>query len=162
MSNWKNSESWNRGQEVESEFAQLLRKRDPDFRKASKSEQFMHIDYKCKFGTIDVKAQKRVSRSDNSEQDNLIWLEFRNVQGKSGWLNSHVGIIAFERENDFVLAHRENILYWAQRVCDLDNIVEYSKQALYKGYTRKGRKDLISIVKMDEMMANVAHQIWKK
>jgi len=162
MSKWKNSESWNRGQEVEGQFANLLRKRDPDFRKASKSEQYMHIDYKCKFGTIDVKAKKRVNRSDNKEQDELIWLEFKNVQGKQGWLNSHVDIIAFERENDFVLAHRKNILYWAQRACNLNDVVQYSKDALYKGYTRRGRKDLISIVKISELMENVAHKVWQK
>ena len=51
MSKWKNSESWNRGQEVEREFADLLRKRDPDFRKATKQEQYRHIDYQISGGT---------------------------------------------------------------------------------------------------------------
>lgn len=162
MSYWKNSDSWNRGQEIEKEFADLLRIRDPYFRKANKREQYNHIDYLTRFGTIDVKAKKKLNRSDKSEQDDLIWLEFKNVQGKNGWLNSNVDIIAFERDNDFVLAQRKNILYWAQRACDLNKTVQYSKDALYKGYTRKGRKDLISIVKISDMMDNVAHRIWEK
>jgi hypothetical protein len=162
MSKWKNSESWNRGQEVEHEFANLLRKRDPDFRKATKQEQYRHIDYHSYFGTIDVKAKKRISRSDSSEQDDLIWLEFKNVQGKKGWLTGETSVIAFERDNDFVLFLRKNILYWAQRKCDLNDKVLYSKDALYKGYTRKGRNDLISIVNMQEMIDEVAHRIWEK
>jgi hypothetical protein len=162
MSKWKNSESWNRGQEVEREFADLLRKRDPDFRKATKQEQYRHIDYHSYFGTIDVKAKKRISRSDSSEQDDLIWLEFKNVQGKKGWLTGETSVIAFERDNDFVLFLRKNILYWAQRKCDLNDKVLHSKDALYKGYTRKGRNDLISIVNMQEMIDEVAHRIWEK
>lgn len=162
MSKWKNSESWNRGQEVEREFAGLLRKRDPDFRKATKQEQYRHIDYHSYFGTIDVKAKKKISRSDSSEQDDLIWLEFKNVQGKEGWLTGETDVIAFERDNDFVLLLRKNILYWAQRKCDLNKKVSYSKNALYKGYTRKGRNDLISIVKMGDMIKEVAHRIWEK
>lgn len=162
MSKWKNTESWNRGQEVEKQFADLLRKRDPDFRKASKNEQFAHVDYKTKFGTIDVKAKKRINRSDKEEQDDLVWLEFRNVQGKIGWLTSNTDVIAFERDNDFVLVHRKNLLYWAERACELSNTVMYSKDALYKGYTRKGRKDLISIVKISDLMKNVAHKVWSK
>lgn len=162
MSNWKNSESWNRGQEVEKEFADLLRTRDPQFRKATKAEQFAHVDYKTKFGTIDVKAKKRINRGDKKEQEDLIWLEFKNVQGKLGWLTGYTDIIAFERDKDFVLVHRKNLLYWAQRVCQLDTLVQNSRDALYKGYTRRGRKDLISIVNINDMMENVAHKVWSK
>lgn len=162
MSEWKNTESWNRGQDVEKEFADLLRKRDPGFTKANKLEQFAHVDYKSRFGTIDVKAKKRINRSDKEEQDDLIWLEFKNVQGKLGWLTGYTDIIAFERDKDFILVHRKNLLYWAERVCELNNLVIYSKDALYKGYTRKGRKDLISIVKMSDLMKNVAHKVWEK
>lgn len=162
MSKWKNTESWNRGQDVEKQFTDLLRKRDPNFRKATKAEQFAHIDYKTEFGTIDVKAKKRINRNDKEEQDDLIWLEFKNVQGKSGWLTGCTDIIAFERDKDFVLVHRKNLLYWAQRACQLNTSVQNSRDALYKGYTRKGRKDLISIVKIKDMMENVAYKSWKK
>ena len=154
MSKWKNSNSWNRGQRVEKEFAPLLKMRGPNYRKANREDQFRHIDYFSSFGTIDVKAKKRISRSDENEQDELLWVEFQNVQGREGWLRSSVDVIAFERDYDFVLIRR-------QVKCDLSKKVTNSKDALYKGYQREGRKDLISIIKMSDVL-DLPHQIWKK
>jgi len=161
MSNWKNSESWNRGQVVESDFSKLLEARGISFRKATKQEQFNHIDYSTSIGTIDVKAQKRISRSDSSEQEEFIWLEFKNVQGNKGWLSGGTDIIAFERADDFVLVRRKDLFLWAKGKCDLNTLVTNSRGALYKGYSRKGRKDLISIVKMIDIMG-LHHRVWKK
>jgi len=161
MSKWKNSESWNRGQVVESDFSKLLEIRGVSWKKANRQEQFNHIDYHTSFGSIDVKAKKRISRSDNSEQDEFIWLEFKNVQGKNGWLSGSADIIAFERAKDFVLVRRKELLLWSQGKCDLNSLVTSSRDALYKGYSRKGRKDLISIVKMLDILG-LHHRIWEK
>ena len=161
MSKWKNSGSWNRGQRIEKEFAPLLRQRDPNYRKANREEQFRHIDYFSDFGTIDVKAKKKINRADASEQDELVWVEFKNVQGRDGWLRGQTDIIAFERNNDFILIKRNYLLGMCQVKCDLSKKVTSSRDALYKGYQREGRKDLISIVKMSDIL-NMPHQIWKK
>ena len=161
MSKWKNTSSWNRGQRVEKEFTRLLRRRDPNFQKANREDQFRHIDYHTSFGTIDVKAKKRINRSDSKEQDELIWVEFKNVQGRDGWLKSAVDIIAFERDSDFLLVKRNYLLGLAQSLCDLNSKVSNSREALYKGYQREGRKDLISIIKMSDI-ENLPHQLWKK
>jgi len=161
MSNWKNSSSWNRGQDVEESFSHLLKQRDPNYKKASREDQFRHIDYHTNFGTIDVKARKRVSRSNTKEQDELIWVEFLNVQGRDGWLKSAVDIIAFERAKDFLLVKRAYLLGLAQSICNLNKRVFTSKDALYAGYQRKGRKDLISIIKMKDILT-LPHKIWKK
>ena len=130
MSKWKNSNSWNRGQRVEKEFAPLLKMRDPNYRKANREDQFRHIDYFSSFGTIDVKAKKRISRSDENEQDELLWVEFQNVQGREGWLRSSVDVIAFERDYDFVLIRRNYLLGMCQVKCDLSKKVTNSKDAL--------------------------------
>ena len=161
MSKWKNSSSWNRGQRIEKEFAPLLRQRDPNFRKADREEQFRHIDYFSNFGTIDVKAKKKISRSDSEEQDQLLWVEFLNVQGREGWLRGQTDVIAFERNNDFVLIKRNYLLGMCQVKCDLSKKVTNSRDALYKGYQREGRKDLISIIKMSDVL-ELPHQKWKK
>ncbi len=161
MSNWKNTSSWNRGQRVEKNFAPLLKRRDPNFRKANREDQFRHIDYHTSFGTIDVKAKKKINRSDSNEQNELVWVEFLNVQGRDGWLRSAVDIIAFERASDFLLVKRNYLLGLAQSLCDLNKKVTNSRDALYKGYQREGRKDLISIIKMSDI-ENLPHQIWKK
>ena len=161
MSNWKNSESWNRGQVVEVDFSKLLDSRNISWKKATRQQQFNHIDYTTSIGSIDVKAKKRISRSDSNSQSDFIWLVFKNVQGKKGWLCGSTDIIAFERENDFVLFRRKQLLDWAMNKCDIKQLVANSRDALYKGYTRRGRKDLISIVKMKEMM-EIYHRIWEK
>ena len=161
MSKWKNSSSWNRGQRIEKEFAPLLRQRDPNYRKANREEQFLHIDYFSNFGTIDVKAKKKISRSDSQEQDQLLWVEFLNVQGREGWLRGQTDVIAFERDDDFVLIKRNYLLGMCQVKCDLSKKVTNSKDALYKGYQREGRKDLISIIKMSDVL-ELPHQRWKK
>ena len=161
MSKWKNSESWDRGQAVEKAFSTLLRQRDPKYRKANREEQFRHIDFFSYFGTIDVKAKKKINRSDSEEQEDLIWVEFLNVQGREGWLRGQTDIIAFERDNDFVLIKRNYLLGMCQVRCDLSKRVTNSKDALYKGYQREGRKDLISIVKMSDIL-DLPHQTWKK
>jgi len=161
MSQWKNSESWNVGQQVENNFANLLKIVDPEFRKATRDEQFRHIDYHSYFGTIDVKAKKKVNRHDSSDQDELIWLEFKNVQGREGWLCGETDIIAFERNDDFVLVRRKNLLDMAESKCNIDDRVTSSRGALYRGYQRSGRKDLISLVKMQDVL-NIKHTIWAK
>ena len=161
MSKWKNSGSWNRGQRIEKAFAPLLRQRDPNYRKANREEQFRHIDYFSNFGTNDVKAKKKINRSDDSEQEELVWVEVKNVQGRDGWLRGQTDVIAFERDKDFVLIKRNYLLGMCQVKCDLSKKVTNSRDALYKGYQREGRKDLISIVKMSDIL-NMPHQIWKK
>jgi len=161
MSHWKNSESWNHGQIVENEFSNLLDLRGVSWKKATRQEQFRHIDYNTSIGSIDVKAKKKISRSNSKYQSDFIWLEFKNVQGKHGWLWCGADIIAFERDNDFVLFRRPELLEWAMKRCKTTKLVENSRDALYKGYTRKGRKDLISIAKMKDMM-EIYHRVWKK
>ena len=37
-------------------------------------------------------------------------------------------------------------------VCDLENKVSQAKDALYKAYPREGRKDLISMIRFDDLL----------
>ena len=161
MNNWKQSQSWKDGQKVEDSFAELLGQRDPNYKRATKQEQFRHIDFHTFFGTIDVKAKKKLNRRDSSGQNQYVWLEFKNVQGKTGWLCGETDVIAFERDNDFVLVQRSILLEMAKQKCNLNKRVLYSRDALYKGYQRKGRKDLITIVKMSDIL-ELPHRIWDK
>lgn len=151
MSKWIGSDSWNRGQAVEREFERLLRQRDPHFRRATKEQQFKHIDFVTSFGTVDVKARKRLHRAKNLQEEKL-WLEFRNVQGKHGWLTSpHLDVLAFERDDCFVLVKRLSLLELADNLCDLSHHVDSSDKAHYRAYTRKGRRDLLSVIAMSDL-----------
>ena len=154
--------SWNRGQELERKFYEILKLRDKNARQATPQEQYKHIDFFTYFGTIDVKSKKRIGRADVDEQETIVWLEYKNVQGRDGWLVSpFVDILAFERDDDFILVKRKELQQMADELCNLDDMVDKSSDALYKGYTRKGRKDLITQVKMKDVM-KLEHKIWSK
>ena len=154
--------SWNRGQELERKFYEILKLRDKNARQATPQEQYKHIDFFTYFGTIDVKSKKRIGRADVDEQETIVWLEYKNVQGRDGWLVSpFVDILAFERDDDFILVKRKELQQMADELCNLDDMVDKSSDALYKGYTRKGRKDLITQVKMKDVM-KLKHKVWSK
>ena len=161
MSRWVQDQSWKRGQGVEAMFAKLLNERAIEAREADLREQFSHVDYVTDFGKIDVKARKRVARKDDDVQDELVWLEFKNVQGKFGWLYGKADWIAFEREDDFVLVKRSDLALMGEKLCAVGDRVSTGKDALYKGYQRRGRKDLLSIVKMSDVL-KLSHQLWTK
>ena len=153
--------SWNRGQELERKFYEILKLRDKNARQATPKEQYKHIDFFTNFGTIDVKSKKRIGRADVDEQETIVWLEYKNVQGRDGWLVSGVDILAFERDDDFILVKRKELQQMADKLCNLDDMVDKTSDALYKGYTRKGRKDLITQVKMKDIM-KLEHKVWSK
>jgi hypothetical protein len=158
----KYKESWDRGQNLENSFFQIIKKFDKHCRRANREEQFRHIDFISNtLGTFDVKARKRINRSANSEQDELVWIEFKNVSGNKGWLYGQADYIAFEREKDFLIIKRIYIQGLAETLCETNNLVTKASDALYKGYTREGRKDLISIIQMGDLEC-LPHEIWTK
>ena len=161
MSRWIQDQSWKRGQGVEAMFAKLLNEKAIEARASDLMEQFSHVDYVSDCGKIDVKARKRVTRKDSDVQDDLVWLEFKNVQGKIGWVYGKADWIAFEREEDFVLVKRHDLALMGEKICDLGDRVSVGRDALYKGYQRRGRKDLLSIVKMSDVL-KLYHQLWTK
>lgn len=146
---------WPTGQRVEGLFAEALRQWGIGYRAANKSEQIkQHIDFHTDRGTVDVKAMKKIKRSDNSFQNEYVWLEFKNVRGNVGWLCSNVDWIAFERPSSFLMVNRADLEEKARSICDLDNLTtKGGMEALYRGYQRKGRKDLISMIKMSDILS---------
>ena len=145
---------------MEDEFYKLVQFHDPNARRATQQEQFEHIDFVTSFGTIDVKGRKR-GPAQIDEAETIVWLEYKNVVGNDGWLVSVVDILAFERDDDFILVGRKDLLRLANKLCNLEERVENSWDALYKGYTRRGRHDLVTKVKMRDIM-ELEHEIWNK
>ena len=142
--------SWSRGQKREEEFGEILKRRYPDARPAILSEQYQGIDWVCEKGAIDVKAMKRISRG-SEIQSEFIWVEFKNNIGHDGWLYGEQDWIAFEASDRYVLVKRSELLSYCLAVCDLENRVDQAKDALYRGYTRSGRKDLIAMIRFDDL-----------
>ena len=83
------------------------------------------------------------------------------MQGKAGWLTGSPDIIAFERDKCFVLVKRADLLELVDNLCDLSYMVNQSSQALYKGYTRKGRADLLTVIKMTDLTL-IKYRLWTK
>ena len=157
---WIGSDSWKAGQRSEDDFGALLLQRYPEARRATKEEQFKGMDWICSKGSIDVKTMKSLQRGGKVQQD-FIWLEFKNNVGDEGWLYGEMDWIAFEKEDRYVLCKRWDLCYIAERLCDLTSIVQSSEDALYKGYSRKNRKDLLSMIRSSDLNQIPTQEIQK-
>ena len=108
------------GRESEEKFYQLAQMRGFLVKPATGMEQFDHIDFHLTSeedeGTmtamVDVKSRKRIDRSDNDFNDEWVWIEFKNVRGKEGWIHGIADFIAFETEDSFILSYRKELCDW--------------------------------------------------
>ena len=119
-----------------------------------------HVDFFVKGKTkklidfhfsVDVKARKRSSRGSSEYDDEYTWIEFKNVQGKKGWLYGKADKIAFETEAGFLMVDREELVKWCEEKVDFKRFARKAYTAIYKVYTRKGREDLISRIKTEDI-----------
>jgi hypothetical protein len=153
------------GKNAEDAFLVLVKTKKCEVREATLQEQFDHIDYiVTKNNTeiaFDVKAMKKISRSSNKVSSDLVWVEFKNVSGKDGWLYGKSQYIAFERENDYVIVYRKKLLDFCEKNVKKEKVF-YSRDALYKMYTRDGRKDVISIIQMNDLIKELSPIFWTK
>lgn len=155
------------GSEAEQLFAEIAEKKLWTVTKATRKQQFDHIDVflenpKAEKYAIDVKARKKINRKDSDCTDDLLWVEFKNVAGKDGWLKGKANYIAFERENDFVIVQRESLLNLCHSLINFKKVVDKSQDALYSIYRRKNRQDEISIIKFSDILNNLSFAIWEK
>ena len=160
-------ESQKNGMTAENSFEDLAKQKNLNPIRATRKQQISHIDFilNAKNGlkyTVDVKARKKSSRSDFKVNDELVWIEFKNVSGNQGWLYGAADYIAFEREDDFIIVSRLNLVTLCERLVNKKLKTTTSKDALYKMYTRIGRNDEISIIKMQDILNNTKTTIWKK
>ena len=110
---------------------------------------------------VEVKAEKRIERKDNGAQSDFIWVELRNVRGKVGWLFGKADLIAFEREKTFFFVKRLDLLTVVNQKVNLVTKVRFAKDALYKIYTREGRKDKLTLLPASEIEP-IKFMEWKK
>lgn len=154
------------GERAEDLFEQMALKNNLKIKKATQRQQLSHIDFiltneKGQNFFLDIKARKKISRTSQDFSDDLVWIEFKNVAGNDGWLYGASDYIVFERENDFVIVSRKNLVSLCERI--VSNIrVDKSKDCLYKRYSRKDRKDEISLIKMKDILDNIKVSIWQK
>ena len=114
-------ESQKMGESAECLFENLAKQKNLNPIRATKKQQISHVDFiltaknNIKY-LVDVKAAKKSSRSDSAVSDELVWIEFKNVAGNKGWLYGAADYIAFERESDFIITSRLNLITLCDRL----------------------------------------------
>ena len=165
----KNEECAKHGYKAEDDFESLALKNGYRIRKATREEQINHIDFILDSPEwhnikVDVKARKKTARKNKQFNDKWVWIEFKNVQGKDGWVYGKSNFIAFERKEDFVIVNRVTLRNWLGRSnvrWDLPR-VQNSWEAKYRIYTRRHRRDQLTQVKMSDILKLPNLKIWKK
>jgi hypothetical protein len=162
------------GHSAEDSFEELAKSRGYLTRRSTREENMhKHIDMflegvdegskDSREVSVDIKARKRVSRRDKKFNDDWIWIEIKNVQGRNGWIHGDANFIAFERDKDFVVASRKSIVELIESKVRFDlGFVDRAHQAKYQIYQRKGRRDQITQVKMSDIIKLKNVSIWKK
>lgn len=163
----KTGKCYTRGKKAEKLYEDILKSRDIESEEVKGKRQWVdHIDFLLTHPdgseeSVEVKARKKSSRSDDKVQDEWIWIEFKNVQGKDGWLYGKADRIAFQVEEGFVMIDRKKLVKLAEKLIDLEDIVKKSSDAQYKGYRRWNRpKELVGMLKMDDIKS-LDHELWE-
>jgi len=153
------------GKSAEEQFRKLAEQRGYTVKDACLDKQFAHIDFTLeKDGHeyhFEVKARKKLRRQDKDYADSFLWVEIKNVRGDSGWLYGDADIIVAERENDFLLVSRKNLVDLAEKLINFEETVDKPHKALRKIYRRFKRKDQISYIEMAEI-EKLEHSLWPK
>jgi hypothetical protein len=110
---------------------------------------------------VEVKSGKRIQRNDSDSQNNFTWVELRNVRGRVGWLFGKADLIAFEKEKTFIFVKRLDLLAVVNQKVNLVAKAKSAKDALYKIYTREGRKDKLTLLPASDIDP-IKFMEWKK
>ena len=149
--------SYEYGMGIEQLFKETAEKHDFAVRTASPHENmYRHIDFfittpEGKRFSVDVKGMKKLNRSDDSPQDEWLFLEFKNVRGDNGWLYGKADFIAFEMKDKFTFINRKLLVEIAEELVDMNAKVFRSSEAKYKTYTRNNRNDLVSMIRSTDL-----------
>lgn len=111
---------------------------------------------------VDVKAMKRIQRSDDNVQDEWTWIELHGVRPHDdGWLHGEAKLIAFETRDSFLIVKRLDLIDVVHKYVNLKLSVNYAREAKYKVYQRPGRSDKITLIET-EKIREILYKEWKK
>lgn len=140
------------GERAENLFASLIENVGGIAAPSTLAEQFKGIDYHVDLcGRVDVKSRGRTRRGDDSPDINKVWLELKNVQGRTGWVYNEADYIAFERAEEFLVVKRLSLCDLIENLVDMDDIVLSPSECMYNLYSRVGRKDLLTRVYVEDI-----------
>ena len=121
-----------------------------------------HISKDAENFKVEVKSAKRLRRNDSRIQFEYTWVEIHGVRPKdTGWLFGKADLIAFEKESAFIFVKRLDLLAVVNKKVNLVAKVRDPKNALYKIYTRDGRKDKLTLLRTSDI-EEIKFMEWKK
>ena len=147
------------GRVAEVRFVRAGRKKGLLVTKSSHTEdRHEHIDY---WLAMDNESRWGVDVKGNNLPDE-IWVEFKNVAGKRGWLYGGASIIAFDmpEEGGFSIVDRQELALFCEKHVK-DEVVKDRKNAYLKKYTRRDRQDVISILKLNDIKTLKSYRVWE-
>ena len=150
------NDSWTRGKTTEALFASTMSNAGYTVTKSSTGEDIKaHIDFyieneEGRFA-VDVKGRRKLKKDDFPEDIDWVFLEVKNVAGNDGWLLGRADLIAFERDEGFVIVPRLELLEIAKKKCNLNDIAYKASAAQYRAYSRPNRQDLITLVHINDL-----------
>lgn len=120
---------------------------------------------KAKNGKL-VKIRIDLKKIKNKKQNqDWLWLEFKNPKGNPGWLHGDADFIVFERTNDFIFVNRKELVSWcgsSQKIRYDLPFVGLAKRAKYRIYKRAGTKEEVTQVELKEIKKLKSFQLWNK
>ncbi len=107
---------------------------------------------------FDVKSIKRINRYDPTYNENFHWVEIASVYDekddiknqKNGWLYGEADYIIFEVLDYYIIVDRQRLMEFIEKKSISDEVK--SVKDLYVKYQRKGRKDIVVLVKTIDLM----------
>jgi hypothetical protein len=143
---------------VEDKFAAVIKQLGEVAPSTTEQDINEHWDVKLDV-KFDVKAVKKVNRSDGETDETIHWVELINVRGNKGWLYGEADYFAFELDDYWVIVNKQILQTFIAKKCAKKE--KSDTPALYKIYNRKDRLDAITLVKTIDLMY-IAEQIIEK
>mgnify|MGYP000138175060 FL=1 len=109
---------------------------------------------------IDLKKVKN-----KKQNEDWLWLEFKNSYGNPGWIHGDAHFVVFERTEDFVFVNRKELLSWcgsSQKLRYDLPFVNLAKRAKYRIYRRNDTKEEVTQVELKELKKLESFKVWKK
>jgi stalled ribosome alternative rescue factor ArfA len=147
------------GKLAESTFVHSFRKVDPDLKlvyPTKEQDMFDHWDVQVNNIKYDVKAMKRLSRSDEEASEDVIWVEIQNVRGNPGWVYGKADYIALELQKGFALVKRTSLVELVEK-----NLKAEQGKGYYQRHTRHGRQDIVTLVPRQDITPLIERVIYK-
>lgn len=113
-----------------------------------------------------IKLKFDVKKIKNKKQSQeWLWIEFKNSRGKKGWIHGDAHFVAFERQYDFIIVNRKELLEWlnsSKKIRYDLPFVNLAKKAKYKIYKRDGKKEEITQINAKDLEKLKSYQLWEK